>query len=301
MNGISEPAFPPLAACPLRLTKDQISQFRKKGYLAFSRVLSKKELAAAREALSDLTRDLATDPSSKYSAPRRKGNNQSGASYARPKSSCFMQLEAGCNPRRMSPEEIELRVRKYWSFSGEAEVFQRMLAPKGRIRGVVESLLGEAAILFQEMALVKPPFIGREKPWHQDNAYFSVEPLDAILGVWIALDDAAVENGCMHVIPGGHKDGAFRHHHGTDCEIDPGLLAVERSVAVPVPAGGALFFYGLLPHETPPNRSSERRRALQFHFRGAGSRIVDDEAYDKIFANRAGEPASCRSASKHGF
>ncbi len=301
MKRKSGPSFPSPSACPLRLTKDQISQFRKKGYLAFSQVLSPKELSAARAALSNLTRDLATDPSSKYTAPRRRGNIPSGASYARPDSACFMQLEAGCNPRRMSPEEIELKVRKYWSFSGEAAVFKRMLAPAGRVRGVVESLLGEAAILFQEMALVKPPFIGREKPWHQDNAYFSVKPLDAILGVWIALDDAAVENGCMHVIPGGHKAGAFRHHHGTDCEIDPGLLAVERSVAVPVPAGGAMFFYGLLPHETPPNRSPERRRALQFHFRSAKSRIIDDEAYDKIFANRAGEPASCRSASKLGF
>lgn len=300
MNTLSD-SLPLLAACPSRLMKDQISQFREKGYLAFSHVLSAGELAEARQALSALSRALATDPASRYTAPRSNGSTQSGAMYARPDGACFMQLEAGCDPLRLSTEEIELKVRKYWSFSGEAEVFQRLLAPGGKIRGVVDSLLGDGAILFQEMALVKPPFIGSEKPWHQDNAYFSVEPLDAILGVWIALDDAAVENGCMHVIPGGHKGGAFRHHHGTDCEIDPALLAVERAVAVPVPAGGAMFFYGLLPHETPPNRSPERRRALQFHFRGADSRIVDDEAYDKIFLNRDGEPASCRSASKMGI
>ena len=56
------------------------------------------------------------------------------------------------------------------------------------------------------MALLKPPR-GREKPWHQDHAYFNL-PLDTpIVGVWIALDEATPENGCMHVIPGSHREG----------------------------------------------------------------------------------------------
>ena len=128
-----------------------------------------------------------------------------------------------------------------------------------------------------------------------------MEPLDAILGVWIALDDAGPENGCMHVIPGGHREGGFKHHHGSDCEINPELLDVSQATAVPVRAGGAMFFYGMLPHETPPNRSAHRRRALQFHFRGAGTRIVDEEAYDRLFVDSCGFPASCRAASKAGF
>ena len=95
---------------------------------------------------------------------------------------------------------------------------------------------------------------------------------------------------------GGHK-----HHHGTDCEIDPRLLETERAIPVPVPAGGALFFYGMLPHGTPPNRLPHSRRALQFHFRGANTRIVDKEAYDRLFVNRDSVPASCRAASRLGF
>jgi phytanoyl-CoA hydroxylase len=149
--------------------------------------------------------------------------------------------------------------------------------------------------------LVKPPFIGSEKAWHQDNAYFSVSPLNQVIGVWIALDDAQVENGCMHVIPGGHTEGGFRHHHGKDCEIDPGLLTIDKVRPVPIPVGGAMFFHGMIPHETPPNCSAQRRRALQFHFRGAETQIVDDAAYDTLFIDRRGTAASCRAASKHGF
>lgn len=302
MNTLIAPPDFRLPCCPDSLSFDLIKQFRSEGYLAFSGVLSPSEVEAARRALRDLTRHLVLDAATCYTPPLLDaGGNQGGARFARAGGPCSMHLEKGFDPAGRTPEEIEMQVRKYWAFSGESAAFRNVLRPGGRLRTVVDALLGSDPILFQEMALVKPPFVGSEKPWHQDNAYFSVAPLDAILGVWIALDDAGVENGCMHVIPGAHREGAVRHHHGIDCEIDPALLPVERAVPVPVPAGGAMFFYGMLPHETPPNRSPERRRALQFHYRGAGSKVVDEEAYDRLFANAAGEAASCRSASKRGF
>jgi phytanoyl-CoA hydroxylase len=206
-------------------------------------------------------------------------------------------LEAGYDPVGKPLEEVDLKVRKYMNFSKRHDTLKKFVSAGHRIHGVVESLIGANPLLFQEMALVKPPLIGTEKPWHQDNAYFSVDPLDSIIGVWIALDDAKVENGCMHVLPGGHHQGALRHFHSTDCEIMEGRLDLTKVEAVPVPAGGALFFYGLLPHETPANRSPERRRALQFHYRSAASRIVDQETYNRIFAEADGTPASCKAAA----
>ena len=303
MNTLSAAPSGSLPVCPSRLTNDWIDQYQENGYLAFSHVLSPAEIRASRQALADITRDLSQDPRVDYTPPRppTSTSNQGGARYARAGTPLSMHLESGYDPVGQDPGDVELKVRKYCGFSGEAAVFQNMLAPSSRLRAVVDGLLGADPLLFQEMALVKPAFIGSEKPWHQDNAYFSVMPLEAILGVWIALDDARVENGCMHVLPGGHRDGALKHHHGVDCQINPALLDTARAIAVPVPAGGAMFFYGMLPHETPPNRSPERRRALQFHFRGAQSRLVDEEVYDREFRNREGIPASCRSASRRGF
>jgi phytanoyl-CoA hydroxylase len=267
-------------------------------------VLTPSEIAAARDALSELTRDLATSPESRFTPGATESGKKgfrSGAYYERPAAKSGMSLEAGYDPIGRPIAEIEARVRKFWAFSQEAPVFQKMVSAGSRLHDVVRGLLGENPILFQEMALVKPAFVGSEKPWHQDNAYFSFAPLESILGVWLALDDAAVENGCMHVIPGGHRSGAFRHHHGSDCEIDRALLATDRAIPVPIPAGGALFFYGMLPHQTPPNTSPNRRRALQFHFRGAKTEQVEGAAYDALFVNRKGEPASCRSALAAGF
>ena len=300
MNAILNSTFGEIKPCPKVLTDDLIVQFQSQGFLAFSDVLSPAEVEASRAALSQLTHDLVATPKGRY-LPAKDKSVYGAATYQSQDGGVSMTLERGFDPAGQTPEEIEMKVRKYWGFVREAEIFQRMVSPGSRLHGVVGSLLGPDSILFQEMALVKPPLIGSEKPWHQDNAYFSYAPLDAILGVWIALDDATAENGCMHTIPGGHTAGAFRHHHGTDCEIDRGLLEIERAVPVPVPAGGAMFFYGLLPHQTPPNFSPGRRRALQFHFRGAQTQKLDDAGYDTVFVNRQGEAASCRSASVRGF
>lgn len=289
-----------LPNCPARLSEDDVARFRKDGYLAFANVLSAVELEASRRALRELTERLVGGGAAEvtYTAPRVKADGKATqAKYQFTNGRCFLDLEKGYDPEGRTVEEIDLQIRKYMNFVQESAALEAPISAGHRLRGVVESLLGRDPILFQEMALVKPPYIGTEKPWHQDNAYFSVAPLEAVLGVWIALDDAEVANGCMHVIPGGHERGALRHFHGRDCEIVEGRLDTSGAVAVPMPAGGAMFFYGLLPHETPPNGSPLRRRALQYHFRAADSVVVDEEAYSRIFAEADGTPASCRAAS----
>ncbi len=254
------------------MTAAQVSQFDRDGYLALDQALSLEEVAVARAALSGLVRR----------------NAEKSGSLGR----TMVQFEKGVK----SDPFDELKVRKLMWFCGSNEFLHGLAHAQRRIRGVVESLIGRDPILFQDMALIKPPFIGSEKPCHQDNAYFSVTPLEAVLGVWIALDDATVGNGCMHVLSGEHKVGPRRHYHDRDCEIIPDRLEPVRAQPVELRAGGAMFFAGMLPHMTPPNSSPDRRRALQFHYRSATSQIVSREEYDKVYAEPDGTPASCEAA-----
>lgn len=268
-----------LKSCPLKLTHAEVEQFRKDGYLAFGDVLSPSELTEARDAISEA-----------ILIGRNRKNSNVGQ---KAKDKFWVQYEPGFNDETASNEEAELKVRKIMGFKDLLPIFSHLSSNHPKINSILESLIGKDPILFQDMALIKPPFIGSEKPWHQDNAYFSVTPLDAVIGVWIALDDATKENGCMHVIPGGHEMGPLCHHHTFDCEIKPGRVPYEKVVPVEIPAGGAMFFYGLLPHQTPPNSSPDRRRALQFHYRSATSTFVPKETYDTVYAERDGTPASC--------
>jgi phytanoyl-CoA hydroxylase len=189
-------------------------------------------------------------------------------------------------------EEWADYVRKFMWFVKFEESFQ-LMAHHPELLAVVESLLGGEAEMFQEMALFKPPCIGREKPWHQDHAYFNLPEGTPVVGVWIALDEATLENGCMVFRPGGHRDGPIPHFNRRDWQIcDTEFLGRTGAVATPIPRGGCLIFDGLTPHGTPANRSDKRRRAVQFHYVLKGTPRVETEERMRIFGSE-GRDVSC--------
>ncbi len=97
--------------------------------------------------------------------------------------------------------------------------------------------------------------------------------------VWIALDEATPENGCMTVVPGAHKDGLLEHEaveYDTDIVIDDSAYG-EDLVPVPMEAGDALFSHCLLPHYTAPNETDRWRRALIMAYMDSRSRFTQDD------------------------
>ena len=169
----------------------------------------------------------------------------------------------------------------------------KALSEHRQLLGLLGRIMGEAPALSQDMALLKPPRIGREKPWHQDLAYFDYPGDAMIIGAWIALDHAQPENGCMMLIPGSHHQGPMPHWMRRDWQICDTDVQVGRSVAIPMPPGACLLFHCLLHHGTPPSRSRERRWALQFHYRPRSLQPLpnSDERLKTFGAN--GKDASC--------
>lgn len=275
-----------------QLNPAQIEHFRNEGYLALDAVLTPAEVAQAKTTLTALFQRIVDNDRSLQEKKLWKGTDSpSGHKF-------FVQYEPGYQfDADTTVEDLELKVRKLMWFTNQDPFFEYLVNSHPVIQPVIQTLLGEQAVLFQDMALVKPPFIGSEKPWHQDNAYFSVAPLSATIGCWIALDAATVENGCMHVLPGRHNLRPMEHYHGFDCQIVESNLASGQPRPVEIAPGGAMFFSGLLPHQTPPNSSPLRRRALQFHYRTVSSRIISDDEYDRLFVDQAGTPASCKAAT----
>jgi phytanoyl-CoA hydroxylase len=182
-------------------------------------------------------------------------------------------------------------VRKFFNFVAFAP-HMKALSEHPELLDVVSRVIGAQPALFQDMALLKPPRIGREKPWHQDHAYFNL-PLDTpVLGVWIALDRATTANGCMTVIPGSHRRGPVVHFQRRDWQICDTDVDPLGSLAVPLAPGGCLFFSSLMHHGTAPNTSDERRRAVQFHYRPASAELTSQEARMAVFGSE-GKDVSC--------
>ena len=166
------------------------------------------------------------------------------------------------------------------------------LAFHPRIFNVMRVLLGEEPQMCQDMGLIKPPRIGREKPWHQDHAYFDYPIGTRIVGAWVALDEATLENGCMQVLPGLHKEGPRLHFRRRDWQICDKEILGRRSLAVPLKPGGLLLFDGLMPHGTPHNSSAIRRRAVQFHYVPKNVRPITEEERLRVFGSE-GKGVTC--------
>ena len=290
-------------ACPTEIDKRHKEQYDTLGYVAFEGLLNGAEVDAARRALSSVVRSMMEGVRMGKGlikeAPPNATKNYAGPRVERAQGECVLHFESGVDPLALAETHVETSFRKVHNYQDEDPVFQALVVlPK--VRGFLSELMEQEVILKDVMALSKPPFIGSEKPWHQDNAYFNWLPLTALGTVWIALDDATVENGCMHVLPGQHKRGPLRHHHTIDCEILPDRLDASEAVPIELKAGGVIFFSALLPHQTPANSSSARRRALQFQYRGTTAYQVSPQEFGRVFAEADGTPASCALAHENG-
>lgn len=251
------------------VTDEDIERYREEGYLAVENAFTPEEVEEGLSGLIHLI--MGGNPDFK------------GVSF---------EASARDVLATLGPEERQDAVRKLMGFV-EYDERLKALSNHPRLMRVVERIAGERVGLFQDMALLKPPRLGTEKPWHQDHAYFNY-PLDtAVVGVWIALDEATLENGCMRVLAGRHREGPVVHFKRRDWQIcDKDVEGREGVVAVPLKPGGLMLFDGLLPHGTPPNQSPARRRALQFHYRNESSRAWSDEERLAVFGSE-GKGAEC--------
>jgi len=131
------------------------------------------------------------------------------------------------------------------------------------------------------MYIFKQPNIGGEVTCHQDSTFLYTEPID-IVGLWFALEDATVENGCLWAIPGGHRHGLKSRwvrapEGGMKFEIfDAEPWDEDQLIPLEVTKGSLILLNGLLPHRSFENRSSRSRHAYTLHLIGADANYPDD-------------------------
>jgi phytanoyl-CoA hydroxylase len=135
------------------------------------------------------------------------------------------------------------------------------------------ALVAELALpeprLMQSMYIFKQPRIGGEVRCHQDSSFLHTEPA-RLLGLWFALEDATVDNGCLWALPGGHRGGLrarfVREGRATRMEqLDARPWDEAALVPLEIAAGGLVVLDGLLPHLSYANRSERSRQAYTLH------------------------------------
>jgi len=215
------------------LSASELRQFREEGYTAVSRFFDERETAAMRAEIERLTRDgklrnVATEGDGATPAARLKN----------------LQL---CPMYRHS------------------DLF-RALPFHPRVVEAVTQLLGKPVLLHLDQVFLKPPGDGMGTAWHQDNAYFKIADPMKGTAMWIAIHDATVENGTLHVIPGSFRE-AYPHERDPYSDHHIRCYPPEaRALPVELPAGGVCFFCYGTAHCTRENRSDRERAGVAYHF-----------------------------------
>ena len=161
-----------------------------------------------------------------------------------------------------------------WNDSAEARELAETfldLARRPEILDLVESITGRDIVFWTAALFCKPGGDGRQVPWHQDGVYWPLTPMETVT-VWLALDDATVENGCMRYIPGSHRQGFLDH-----VESDRDGLVLNASIAsseldlstarcVELQAGQVSLHEPHLIHGSAVNTSPHRRAGLTLRY-----------------------------------
>lgn len=219
------------------VSEAQCEEFHRDGFLALEFLTSAEEVASLHDVY-----DRLFEPGSEVA-----GRDQLELAGRRDGASLLPQV---LNPDAYAPE---LR---------ETEAYRNAAL-------VARSLLGPEVVPTGMHAIRKPAHHGAETPWHQDEAYWDPARRHRAISIWMPLQEATEDNGCMEFQPGSHLLPVLPHRL-----IDPdsqGLVltdtgAVSGAVACPLPPGGATVHAERTLHYAGPNTTSEPRRALIMSF-----------------------------------
>ena len=154
------------------------------------------------------------------------------------------------------------------------------------ILDMVEQLIGPDFALWNSSFFAKPANGGHATPWHQDGEYWPIVPL-ATCTVWIAIDRATPENGCLQVIPGSHKDQRLRRHHTNNNsaltlnqELDADELEQSQAKPIVLEPGQLSLHDVYLLHGSDANHSTHSRRGMTLRF------MPTTSVYDRALAKQ---------------
>ena len=184
------------------------------------------------------------------------------------------QAEPGSVPESVQGSGV------FVGLAANSEVF-RGVARDPRILDLLEPILGHDILFMSDKVVLKSARTVFGTPWHQDYPYWAGAHK---LSVWIALDRATPENGCLKLVPGSHlssvaHDGEVERGAGEGFvhRLDPAAVDEALAEIIPADPGTAVVFHDLTLHSSMPNTAGADRWALISTYRNANEPDLDYE------------------------
>ncbi len=150
-----------------------------------------------------------------------------------------------------------------------------------RLLDIAENFVGPDIALFASHYISKPPRTGRPVLWHQDGAYWPLDPM-VVITLWLAVDDSTPENGCMRVIPRSHRENLHELRPRADVDSVLGSESAtevdeSRAVDLTLSAGDVEVHHPHIMHSSHANTSPRRRCGLTIRYIPTSTRITSSE------------------------
>ena len=252
------------------IRSEQIQRYEEDGYLVLRNFVDAPACDRLRSRAEELVREF--DPAGVVSIFSTRQQTRTSDDYfldSGDKIRFFFE-ENAFNPDGSMKQSKEQSINKIGHALHDLDPVFDAFSRRREIKELVDSLDFSDPLLLQSMYIFKQPNIGGEVTCHQDATFLFTEPL-RVVGLWFALEDATIENGCLWVIPGGHAAGLRSRFMradggGTRFEtIDVSPWPEEKLVPLEVENGTLIVLHPLLPHLSRENRSPRSRHAYTLH------------------------------------
>ena len=264
----------------MALTTLQLTNYQNEGFLVLNDFVDPTECDLLRDRIIEMIREF--EPADVASIFSTREQNRIADEYFLNSANniSFFFEENAFSPDGPLKQDKELSINKIGHALHDLDpVFDRF-SRTNSIEQLALELGVDNPLLLQSMYIFKQPHIGGEVNCHQDCTFLYTEPQD-ILGLWFALEDATLENGCLWVLPGGHQRGLksrwVRTENGMQFEtFDTSPWAEEELIPLEVKKGSLIVLNGLLPHRSLENRSPKSRHAYTLHIISGDSHYPSD-------------------------
>jgi phytanoyl-CoA hydroxylase len=273
----------------MKLSPAQLAGYDRDGFIVLERFVAPQACDRLRERAAELVSDF--DPKGIVSIFSTHEQTRTSDEYfleSGDKIRCFFE-ENAFYPDGTLRQSKERSINKIGHALHDLDPVFGSFSRTAEIRQLVADLGIADPLLLQSMYIFKQPRIGGEVTCHHDATFLYTEPL-RLAGLWFALEDATIENGCLWAIPGGHKLGLkslFRRAAGGGTRfevIDPTPWPEDGLKPLEVEKGTVIVLHGLLPHLSRENRSPKSRQAYTLH-------VIDAAAHypESNWLQRSGE------------
>ena len=252
------------------ISEQRLNDYRDRGFLVLEGFASERECDELRARAEALVQEF--DPSEVVSIFSTHEQSRVADDYfltSGDKIRFFFE-ENAFNPDGTLKYKKEKSINKIGHALHDLDPVFRKFSRSEKLKQLAAAIGFADSLLLQSMYIFKQPNIGGEVTCHQDSTFLYTEPID-IVGLWFALEDATVENGCLWAIPGGHRHGLKSRWVRTAEDkmkfeiFDETPWPEDQLVPLEVSKGSLILLHGLLPHRSLENRSSRSRHAYTLH------------------------------------